>query len=107
MMINGGLVSLIYPFAVFGYAILQEDSPKKNFWNFIMVYTCFVILLKVVAQLVIWPTIFVQAGGDYDEFVHFCETIHLGIFSIQSKSVKARISIFIPELLVLFSVVTH
>lgn len=29
MMKNAGLISIIYPFAVFGYALMQEMKPKK------------------------------------------------------------------------------
>lgn len=36
---NAGLISLIYPFSVFGYALLEETRPRLEYWNFIRVYT--------------------------------------------------------------------
>ncbi len=35
MYFNAGLISLIYPISVFGYALVEETRPNKNFWNFI------------------------------------------------------------------------
>ena len=46
MMKNAGFISLVYPFSVFGYAILEEMKPKKKFWYFILLYTEGLILLK-------------------------------------------------------------
>jgi hypothetical protein len=49
MMINAGLISIVYPFAVFGYAILQENRPSFRFWKTMLYYTSFIIILKLVA----------------------------------------------------------
>lgn len=32
MISNSGLISLIYPPAVLGYALLEETRPRKGFW---------------------------------------------------------------------------
>jgi hypothetical protein len=32
MMKNAGLISLAYPFVVFGYALMEERSPCKRLW---------------------------------------------------------------------------
>ena len=36
---NPGIITLVYPLSVFGYALLEETRPKKHFWNFIILYT--------------------------------------------------------------------
>ena len=41
-----GLLTLIYPLAVFGYALLEETRPGKKFWNFVLIYTMIVLGLK-------------------------------------------------------------
>ena len=46
MMKNAGLISIIYPFVVFGYAILEEVNPRKKVWYAIMIYTELLILVK-------------------------------------------------------------
>ncbi len=51
MYTNAGLISIIYPFAVFGYARLEETRPPKAFWRFTLYYTLFVLLAKYVSNL--------------------------------------------------------
>ena len=46
MMKNAGMVSLVYPFIVFGYALMEEINPKKRIWYDIMIYTEVLILIK-------------------------------------------------------------
>jgi len=46
--INAGLVSLIYPFAVLGYALMEETRPSKNFWYVMLGYTELLIFVKFV-----------------------------------------------------------
>lgn len=48
MMVNQGLISLIYPLAVFGYALVEERRPGKKFWDFMIKYTIFVLMAKFV-----------------------------------------------------------
>jgi hypothetical protein len=37
--LNPGVFTLIYPFSIFGYALLMETRPPKQYWYFIMLYT--------------------------------------------------------------------
>ena len=46
MMKNAGLISLVYPFIVFGYALMEEVNPTKKFWYSILIYTEFLIMIK-------------------------------------------------------------
>lgn len=48
---NAGLMSIIYPISIFGYALIEENRPKKGYWDLIRVYTIFILLLKLVANL--------------------------------------------------------
>lgn len=36
---NGGLLYMVYPLIIFGYALMLERDPGKYFWYFIVVYT--------------------------------------------------------------------
>jgi|LauGreDrversion4_2_1035121.scaffolds.fasta_scaffold110330_1 hypothetical protein len=54
MITNAGLISILYPFAVFGYALMEEGRPPKAFWNFVVFYTTLIIFLKTLFQLDIW-----------------------------------------------------
>lgn len=48
MILNAGLVSIIYPFAVFGYALMEEGRPGKWFWNMMSSYTIVILTLKLI-----------------------------------------------------------
>lgn len=48
---NAGLVSIILPFAVFGYALLEEGRPGKQFWRFIKIYVIIILFLKFIVNL--------------------------------------------------------
>jgi len=36
---NGGLLYLVYPFIIFGIAMMEERRPGRIFWYFVIVYT--------------------------------------------------------------------
>lgn len=52
--LNAGLVSIAYPFAVFGYALMEEGRPGKSFWRTMTVYTFIILFLKFLVQLDFW-----------------------------------------------------
>ena len=43
---NAGLITLIYPFMIFGWALLEETRPSHYFWIRLKWYTTFVLLTK-------------------------------------------------------------
>lgn len=51
MFANTGLISLIYPISVLGYAMLEETRPRKGFWHFFLVYTTVILLIKFIWNL--------------------------------------------------------
>ncbi len=36
---NGGLLYMVYPLIIFGYALLEESKPGSRFWFFTIIYT--------------------------------------------------------------------
>lgn len=48
---NAGLMSIVYPISIFGYALIEESRPKKEYWDFIRVYTLIILFIKMVANL--------------------------------------------------------
>lgn len=51
---NAGFISILYPLAVFGYALMEEARPSKYYWSFITFYTVLIIVIKTLFQLDIW-----------------------------------------------------
>jgi hypothetical protein len=58
MYMNAGLISLPYPILVFGYAMLEETRPRKEFWDLVRVYTIFLLAFKFVGNLSILEPFF-------------------------------------------------
>jgi hypothetical protein len=51
MFVNCGLISLVYPFLVFGYALVEETRPRKEFWILVRRYTLCLMMIKFVLNL--------------------------------------------------------
>lgn len=51
MYTNAGLFGIIYPFAVFGYALVEETRPGRMFWRFFLFYTLALLVLKYLVNL--------------------------------------------------------
>jgi hypothetical protein len=58
---NAGLISIIYPIMVFGFGLIEEVRPKKEFWRIIRLYTTFVLILKLTFNLKYCHSFFDQA----------------------------------------------
>ena len=48
---NGSLVSMVYPFSIFIYALLEERRPVKTYWKFIILYSAIILFLKFLFQI--------------------------------------------------------
>ena len=53
-LINGKLLSFVYPIIILIFGIIQYPRPSKVFWKILMIYTTFVIFLKFFIQLNFW-----------------------------------------------------
>jgi len=45
---NAGLISIVYPIGVFGYALIEETRPRKWFWTLTRQYTQVVLVVKFI-----------------------------------------------------------
>ena len=52
--INPGILTLVYPISVFGYALIEETRPRRYFWYFIMLYTQLFIIIQFIFSLSYW-----------------------------------------------------
>ena len=60
MMKNAGLISILYPIFVFGYALMEEINPGKKVWYILMIYTQVLIIAKFLFQLSFWEAFYTQ-----------------------------------------------
>ena len=56
--VSAGLITIAYPFAVFGYALMEEERPPKWFWSVMIKYALFILFMKFIFQLDLWLVVF-------------------------------------------------
>lgn len=94
MILNAGLVSIIYPFAVFGYALMEEGRPGKAFWNFMSTYTIFILLAKLVVQLDLWYIIGIES-------LYYSANSYLITGLVRTEGILELLVYVLPEMMVL------
>ena len=50
-MLSSSIISLVYPFSIFGYALLEYPRPKKIYWILVLYYTFIIMCAKFFIQL--------------------------------------------------------
>jgi len=53
-----GILTMVYPLSVFGYAALEETRPRKSFWNFIIFYTQMILMAEFLLSFRFWGALF-------------------------------------------------
>ena len=77
MFTNAGLISILYPISIFGFALLEETRPRKKYWHFIQNYSQVILLLKFIFNLSF-------IDNFQDEFERIDGWIHSGFFNYNS-----------------------
>lgn len=57
MYTNAGLISIFYPIAVFGHALLEEGRPNSNYWSIILNYSSVVVVIKFMINLFVFDRV--------------------------------------------------
>lgn len=95
---NAGLVSIFFPLAVFGYALMEECRPGKRFWNIMLKYALFILFLKFTIQLEWW----LNAGGLVAFYDVYAKWVLLGLWRVEG--VAGLYEFIKPEMIVVFSI---
>ena len=99
MYANCGLISMVYPFAVFGYALLEETRPKEFFWRFIRKYTIIIIFIKLLVNINLKSLVVKKNKDETYSFSEFAGWLKLGLYSYDK--IKEVTLYFMPEILIL------
>ena len=91
------MISLIYPFAVFGYALLEEQRPSHGFWTVMKAYTLFILFMKFIWQLDSWLW-FTSLQENYDAWNSW---LLIGLW--RTDSIGALLVYVLPEIGVLMA----
>ena len=100
---------MVYPAMIFGYALMEESRPGKDFWKFILIYTQVIIILQFLTQLNIWDN--QNKNISQDSFglkiIKFSELHNIGLIRIQNYNFRAVLQNFYSEILVIAFVLIH
>jgi hypothetical protein len=97
---NAGFISLLYPFAVFGYALMEETRPTEKFWDFMLKYTIFVLMVKFTLNLEILDPFI---GSEY--FTELNSYLKLGIQHY--SDIWSLFLYMTPEIFILFTILKY
>ena len=100
MYCNAGLISIVYPILVFGYAMLEETRPRKEFWTKIRAYTQFLLVVKFLANLSIFCEVM-----DSEVFMALQGYLKLGIFDYETLG--EIFMYMLPEILIIILVMLN
>lgn len=100
MYMNAGLISLLYPIAVFGYALIEETRPRKEFWHFIRSYTSCLLFFKFIVNLSILGPVM-----ETELFIFLQGYLKIGIFDFDDLG--PLLMYMTPEILILVFIMLH
>ena len=115
MIMNGSLLSLVYPISIFIYALLEEKRPGKGYWILILNFTAAVLIAKFLLQTYPfsrWVTAeFVPSGNDtvtptINSFNDWLMAFRVGIENLDASG-RNFVRFFLFESLILLTVTLH
>ena len=115
MIMNGSILSLVYPISIFIYALLEEKRPRKGYWLFILNFTAVVLIFKFLFQtypISTWVSgSFIPEGKDrvtpsINSVNDILMTLRFGLESLDNSG-RNFIKFFIFECLILLTVTLH
>ena len=91
---NAGIISLPYPILVFGYALIEETRPRKEFWRFVRLYTTLILLFKFIFNLKMFDTTL-----ESPSYIKLSAYLKIGLYDYHS--IPRLILYMMPEILII------
>ena len=104
-LLNGGVLYLVFPTIVFGYALLLEERPGKWFWYFVLLYTQFLIITEFALQLSLWGEVLPKKSMAKAKI--FFERWNLGFRFETDQNWGHSFKKIIPEIMIICVVMIH
>jgi len=97
---NAGLISLIYPLSIFGYALLEETRPRNFFWKFIRIYTTIILFMKFIFNLDYFSP-YLQS----DDYLYWEGLLKIGI--VDYNELGKLLMYMLPELMIIMFIMLN
>jgi hypothetical protein len=94
MYMNAGLISIFYPFSIFGYALLEETRPRHGYWKIVRIYTTCLLFIKFFLNLSAFGAILKS-----ETFRYYQGFMKIGIYDYDDM--YDLIFYMIPEILII------
>lgn len=85
---------------VFGYALLEEVRPKKEFWTVVRFYTIIILMFKFTLNMTMFAD-FLQSDG----FKKYSGFIKIGIYDY--KEMDKLVVYMMPEILIICAIILN
>ena len=107
-LLNGKLLSFIYPIFVLIFGIIQYPRPSKIFWKILMVYTTFVIFLKFLIQLNFWELdVYMKNIIKYFDESNEKYIYYLGLKRVPNHDFLLFMAFIFPDFFILILLITN
>ena len=105
-LINGSVTSIFYPIFIFLFRICQYPRPAKLFWKILLIYSAFLIFLKLMIQLNIWEKID-GLKGILEDIKNDNLIFNLGFKKIDNSNILNFLIYVFPDFLVLMIIIMN
>lgn len=86
---DGKIISLVWPFLLFGFGLIENPRPKKTFWNILLILSFVIISVKFLAQFKLLEDFVDSPGLNWFGIIRF-------------KNSSDRLAYFIWDVILLF-----
>jgi len=101
---NAGILYMVFPFIIFGYALLEESKPQGYFWYFCLFYITLLVGIQFFFILTFWDEINPNSET-YTQTALYKS--FLGIYIFKEPSFWNTFVGFLPEILVIVAILTY
>lgn len=98
-----GIITVVYPLSVFGYALMEETRPRRYFWYFVMLYTQLCLIVQFIISLRFWPILFTSYTINLQRE---CQKYFVGLEIVQGGNISQLAVVFLPKILILWASVS-
>jgi len=105
--ISPGILTMVYPLSIFGYAIIEETKPGKKYWLSVVLYTQIIIICEFIITFDFWQKDIGTQNFEDNNFELNCILFQTGFNILHYKNGKLYLLyFFMPKIAILWSAMT-
>ena len=104
-MLNGAVITLVYPISIFCYALLEYPRPKNFYWMGCLIYTMIILFIKFIIQLKI--ILLFISEDTYSELLMNLYNNRIGFKYYSSTFSKDFLEYIIFDIIIVFTIAVN